>query len=128
MKTPGTIYKRGTVYWFKVKVPKALASLPKYLKADGSPLIYAAPPISLNTQDPTEAHAKAAPLSAHWAGQFVTDHKALITKSPAQLSEAMVATIAIGFTLRCLLKTPLCVPTQWPLLSSLGVGGSVRSA
>ena len=94
MKTPGTIYKRGTVYWFKVKVPKALACLPKYLKADGSPLIYAAPPVSLNTQDPTEAHAKAAPLSAQWAGQFVTDHKALVTQSPAQLSDAIVAAIA----------------------------------
>ncbi|MBC7702246.1 MAG: hypothetical protein H7225_17840 [Massilia sp.] len=94
MKTPGTIYKRGTVYWFKVKVPNALASLPKYLKADGSPLIYAAPPVSLTTQDPTEANAKAAPLSAHWAAQFVADHKALVTQSPAQLSEAMVAAIA----------------------------------
>lgn len=94
MQTPGTVYLRGSVYWFKVKVPSDLAHLPKYCKPDGSPLDYAAKPASLGTKDKTEAHAKAAPLSAHWAAQFVADRKSLEAQSPGLLSEAMVEAIA----------------------------------
>ncbi|RZI86370.1 MAG: site-specific integrase [Rubrivivax sp.] len=94
MKTPGTVYARGSVYWFKVKVPSDLAHLPKYCKPDGSRLDYATKPVSLSTKSKPEADAKAAPLSAHWAAQFLADRKALETQSPDLLPQAMVEAIA----------------------------------
>lgn len=93
MKTQGTLYKRGSKWRWKIKVPAALLHLPHYQNADGKPKQLAAD-VNLDTEDKAEATKKATVLAAEWMQRFDAERKAQEVQSPFEVSDSLVSAIA----------------------------------
>lgn len=93
MKTQGTLYKRGSKWRWKIKVPAALLHLPHYQNADGKPKQLAAD-VNLDTEDKAEAIKKATALAAEWLERFDAERKARAVQSPFAIPDALVSAVA----------------------------------
>jgi integrase len=89
----GTLYQRGKVWRWKVKVPSELGRLPKYLNDKGETKQNAAD-VNLKTEDKTEARAKALALAAEWSTKFTAELRTLEVQSPQNIPPALVEAIA----------------------------------
>lgn len=89
----GTLYQRGKLWRWKVKVPSELGRLPQYLNDLGETKQNATD-VNLKTEDKTEARAKALALAAEWSSRFTAELRALEVQSPHSTSPALVEAIA----------------------------------
>lgn len=93
VKAIGTLYPRGKVWRWKVKVPSELCRLPQYLNSRGETKQNAAD-VNLKTEDKTEARAQALALAAEWSARFTAELRALEVQSPQSIPSALVEAIA----------------------------------
>ncbi len=89
----GTLYQRGKVWRWKVKVPSELGRLPQYLNDRGETKQNATD-VNLKTEDKTEARARALALAADWSSRFTAELRTLEVQSPQSISPALVEAIA----------------------------------
>ncbi len=89
----GTLYQRGKVWRWKVKVPSELGRLPQYLNDRGETKQNATD-VNLKTEDKTEARARALALAAEWSSRFTAELRTLEVQSPQSISPALVEAIA----------------------------------